>query len=212
MLGVGEGPAAALAGCALPPADAASLAAALLAAAEEQAGVAAAAGRNAAAAAAAAHAARLLLGLAAERVPPAQLLSAASRLASSGTRIRAALPAGPEAEPREALLAASAGCFTAPRLEALARQPAGGEAAAALDAWCRLLEPTRPLPAGARVAVLSEVQERFFSLLPADVQGRCLKVGPCLWPPDTGARAQRTPCSRSAVHAPVPTLVGWSRA
>lgn len=180
LLGAGEEPAGALAGCALAPGDAAGLGGALLAAAEEQAGAAATAGRNAAAAATAAYSARLLLGLAAEWAPPAQLLGVASRLMASGGRMRGAAPSSPEAEQKDALLVAAAGCFTAPRLEAVAQQAAGSEAAAALGAWCRLLDPSSRLPAAARLALLRQVQERFFCLLPADVQGRCLKVGPRL--------------------------------
>ncbi|KAL4421861.1 hypothetical protein ABPG77_001343 [Micractinium sp. CCAP 211/92] len=176
LLGAGEEASAALAGCALAPGDAAGLGGALLAAAEEQAGAAAAAGRNAAAAATAAYVARQLLGLAAEWAPAAQLLGAASRLLASGARIRAAALGSPEGEQKEGLLVAAAACFTAPRLEALARQAAGEEAGAALEAWCCMLDPSSRLPAGARLAVLRQVEERFFSLLPAAQQGRCLKA------------------------------------
>ncbi|KAL4423978.1 hypothetical protein ABPG75_001279 [Micractinium tetrahymenae] len=176
LLGANEEAPPALVGCALAPSDAAGLGSALLAAAEEQGAGAAAAGRNASAAATAAYVARLLLELAAEWAPAAQLLGAASRLLASGGRVRAPAAGSLEAQQKEALLVAAASCFTAPRLEVLAQQPAGGEAAAALDAWSRLLDPSGLLPAAGRLAVLRQVQERFFALLPADVQGRCLKA------------------------------------
>lgn len=175
MLGTDDEPGQELSSCVLPSADAASLGAALLAAAEAEA---ATAGDRASVTATALHVARALLGFAFEWAPAERLLEAAQKLLAAGSALPAGAPGSQEAQQREGLLTEAAACFTAGRLEALLRQQKAASAAAGvLDTWCSLLAPWGAGGiAAARLAALRQVQPATYDLLPAEVQGRCLKV------------------------------------
>lgn len=198
LLGADDEPPEQLAPYALPSAEAASLGGALLAAAEAEVAAAGSSGRGGGAPAL--HVARQLLGFAVEWAPAEQLLASCQALLAGAAATAAPAAGSPEAVEREGLLSEAAACFTARRLEALLQGPQSAATAAVLDAWCGLLEPAGAAGAApARLAALRQVEQRPFELLPASLQGRCLKVRLCCGAPARGVSAVGCPASQGCL-------------
>ncbi len=179
MLGADDEPRQQLAPYALAPADAQSLGSALLAAAKAEVAAAGGSGGRGGAVVSLCTA-RQLLAFVVPWAAAEQLLASCQRLLAGAAAVGAPALGSPAAQQQEGLLAETAACFTARRLEQVLQGPQSAATATIVGTWCALMEPSAVAgAAAARLSALRQANQHVFELLPSDLQGRCLKVSRC---------------------------------